>query len=618
MRILTILIAILTCISVSHSRELDISPSELRDFMDGVMNAQLVAYDIPGAAVAIVKDGKLFFSEGYGYADLDGRARVTPDSTLFRIGSVSKIFVWTSVMQLVERGELDLHADVNTYLEEFRIPDAFDEPITLAHLLTHTPGFEEQELGVFVRDSSEIASLGEYLALNIPARVRPPGQLSSYSNYGTALAAYIVQEVSGTPFPLYVEQNIYLPLGMGMSSFLQPPPGLTDLLATGYVPGPGISIAQPFEWVQAYPAGSMSSTAEEMARFMIAHLNDGAFRGNRILETNTARDMHSLHFTHDPRVNGWTWGFMELDMGGDSIIWHGGDTYYFHSAMYLLLSYDLGIFVTYNCPAGAKARIDLLKAFIARYMPMDPAGDPVRMEGAGHAAECSGHYLDIRTNFTTPERLTTLRNRTEVVLVDEHTLQFGGIRWVEVEPYAFRNLSSPEMLVFQRDPDGAVKRMFRGNNPTTAYEKLSWLTSPGVQMSIAIACLVVFLSFVLAWPAGFAMKLRKKKRSVRGARAAATLMWLLCFLNAYFLVKLDGAIPPEGFGFGVPEGVARLLALPYLITALTVTATIMLYVAWKKNFWTIWGRLDFTLAWLASVALIPWMSHWNLLFHHFG
>ena len=200
-------------------------PQELETFIDGVMAAQMEAYHIPGATISVVKDGKLFFTKGYGYAESESRKPVIANETLFRIASVSKLFTWTAVMQLAEQGKLDLNADVNTYLTDFKIPDTYPEPITLAHLMTHTPGFEDRYIRVMSRTAEDVEPLGgEYLANEMPARVRSPGELTAYSNHGAVLAGYIVEEVSGMPFDDYIEENIYKPLDIQHSTFRQPLP----------------------------------------------------------------------------------------------------------------------------------------------------------------------------------------------------------------------------------------------------------------------------------------------------------------------------------------------------------------------------------------------------------
>ena len=176
-------------------------------------------------------------------------------------------------MQLAEQGKVDLHADVNTYLKTFHLPATYREPITLAHLLTHTAGFEDRGTGTYARTTSDLEPLGQWLAEHIPARVRPPGELTAYSNYGAVLAGYIVEQVSGLPYAQYVEQHLFQPLGMRSSTFRQPVPvDLAAALSQGYTYTNGEYRPEPFEAVQVAPAGSMSATATDIAHFMLAHL----------------------------------------------------------------------------------------------------------------------------------------------------------------------------------------------------------------------------------------------------------------------------------------------------------------------------------------------------------
>ena len=146
-------------------------PAELEGFFDDVVARQLAENHIPGASLAVVKEGRVFLANGYGYANLERRTPVVADQTLVRVGSIAKLFTWTAVMQLVEQGKLDLNADVNTYLADVPIPATYPAPITLAHLLTHTAGFEDRQLGITVARAADLVPLGTYLADAMPARV---------------------------------------------------------------------------------------------------------------------------------------------------------------------------------------------------------------------------------------------------------------------------------------------------------------------------------------------------------------------------------------------------------------------------------------------------------------
>ena len=161
-------------------------PESFETFLDGVMNAQLEAHNIPGATVAVV-DGDSTFTKGYGVRDVRTDAPVEAADTLFRIGSTSKLFAWTAVMQRVEAGRLDLETDVNDYLDDVTIPGTYDQPITLDHLATHTAGFEERARGTFVLNEADLRPLSTMLQNERPARVRPPGEFTATRTTGPRL-----------------------------------------------------------------------------------------------------------------------------------------------------------------------------------------------------------------------------------------------------------------------------------------------------------------------------------------------------------------------------------------------------------------------------------------------
>ena len=247
-------------------------PAELEAFMDELMPKDMEENHIAGAAVSVVKDGKLFFAKGYGYADIEKGIPVDPEQTIFAIGSISKTFTWTAVMQLVEQGKLDLDEDVNTYLD-FRIPETYPQPITLKHLMTHTSGFEQRLLGSLVSDPNDLMPVREFMISYMPARVRPPGEAAGYSNYNAMLAGYIVARVSGQPYDQYIQEQIFNPLGMTHSTAEWPtPPDLRPLASVGYSYANGAFQAFPDYLGQpgGQPSGSVQASATDMARFMWA------------------------------------------------------------------------------------------------------------------------------------------------------------------------------------------------------------------------------------------------------------------------------------------------------------------------------------------------------------
>jgi CubicO group peptidase (beta-lactamase class C family) len=161
---------------------------DLDKFLDEFLPPAMTRLHVPGVVFVAVKDGEVLTMRGLGYSDIESGKEVDPLTTVFRAGSVSKVFTGMAVMQLVEGGILDLDEDVNTYIEGFKIPDTYPQPITLRHLLTHTAGFDERNLGTSEFGQDVYPELGQYLADELPPRVRPPGQLLQYSNHGMALA----------------------------------------------------------------------------------------------------------------------------------------------------------------------------------------------------------------------------------------------------------------------------------------------------------------------------------------------------------------------------------------------------------------------------------------------
>ena len=212
-----------------------IAPDKLASlgaFIDGVMAQQLATREVAGAVITVVHRGKVIVSRGYGHADVERGVKVDPDRTLFRPGSVGKLFTWVALMQQVETGRVRLDADVNEYLD-FRIPDYQGKPIRVRDLLSHTPGMSD--LGNFSAPSADkLVPYNQWIKTHIPQRLWAPGTETSYSNYGAALAGYIVERVSGMPFADYTEQRLFRPLGMTSSTFRAPlPPALASRMALG-------------------------------------------------------------------------------------------------------------------------------------------------------------------------------------------------------------------------------------------------------------------------------------------------------------------------------------------------------------------------------------------------
>ena len=596
--------------------------AELAAFLDGVMAANLRDKHVAGATVAVVKDGQLFYAKGYGYADVGSRKPVDAERTLFRIGSTSKLFTWTAVMQLVEQGKLSLDTNVNRYLD-FKIPDTYPQPITLRHIMTHTPGFEEDGRDLITDDSVKMIPLGRYLATHIPGRVRPPGTFSSYSNYATALAGYIVQRVSGQPFDVYIEQHILTPLGMSQTSTRQPlPPRLRGDMSGGYSWGGGSYKSQKFEIVNAAPAGSIASSATDMARFMIAHLNNGELDSQRILADSTAQRMHARAFGHDPRLPGFALGFYEKSSHGLRIIGHGGDTRWFHTDLALIPSEKLGVFVSYNTATGGELSFGpFLNEFLDHYYPTPAPPVPLPADAVQQAGRVAGEYEFNRRSYTTFQKAIGLAGDIQVSATDSGRIvlhsALGDSRLVPVGPLLYRDELGGDLVSFQADTRGRIQRGFLGIAPMMTMERVPFSQSVKLHWVLLGLGVVVFVGVLLTAIGRFV------RRRIGAARPGDVLpgRWLLvtlALLNVLFVVIFAAAIGGSGGLLEGPlTGLKVALVLPIIALLCTLAAVYTAARQWRTRAGTRGARLRYSGAVLVALLFVWSLAQWNLLGWHF-
>ncbi|MEO8448995.1 MAG: serine hydrolase domain-containing protein [Gemmatimonadota bacterium] len=598
----------------------------LGSFLDGVMRAHMAELDIPAAAIVVVKDDRILYLKGYGHANLELGTRVDPATSLFHIGSTGKLFTWTAVMQLVEQGKLDLDTDVNHYLKTFQLPNTFPEPITLRHLMTHTAGFQEGFIGYYVgNDSAHIRSIEETLRYHIPARVRPPGQLASYSNYGAALAGLIIEQVSGEQFAEYIERHIYEPLGIRYATFREPlPAALRSHAVIGYARENGAFVPKPFEIDGGFvPAGGTVMSAGDMARFMIAHLNDGRYGAASILRPETARLMHTRAFAHDPRLPGMALGFIEDQVNGTHVIGHDGDSPYFHVEMFLVPAQKVGLFVAYQGDGGVRAREGLKRVFFDRYFPESDTTPP-QAAAQSSATKYAGSYRFIRMNYTDLDKvlfLFALQPINVSVRPGNRLLVTGGLepdwapaQFASVGENLFRQVDGPMRLAFREDSSGRVTRLF--SSPTVATERVPWYEAPSLWYPILAAAGMVLLSVLI----GFVYRRGDiKAMPVHERRAAllsvATASWL--FLAVIAAVAVVAAYQMSILE-RVPFPLKIILAMPLVFVGLTAMMIVTSVRVWRRRYWTLGRRIHFGLVTLAACSLVWFFYQWNVLGWQFG
>jgi CubicO group peptidase (beta-lactamase class C family) len=595
-------------------------PPDLRDveqlesFVDGVMYTSMQNQHVAGAVVSVVADGEMLFAKGYGYSDLEQQVPVDPARTLFRIASISKLLTWTALMQLWEQGQLDLHTDINEYLDGIEIPATFDQPITVAHLMSHTPGLEDHVIKLFSRDQADMRPFLELLNEQLPRRMRPPGDLASYSNHGTALGALIVEQVSGVPWADYIETNVLRPLGMEFTSIRQPlPADLADHMSQGYRWQAGRYQLQPFEFVPLTPAGGASASASDMSRLLLAYLNDGQLDGVRILQPATAARMRESLYQSDPRLSSALHGFYESNRNGQRIFGHGGDTIWFHSEFMLMPQSNLGVFISTNTDTGGLLRRDFVQALLERFFPyqtIPPNDDFARTD----PARVTGDYASLRSSFTDFTKIGRLISGVEIKLSEDKQLMllgFGEPRYFEeVDSGLFRRIGYDQNIAFRFDSQGQASHMFFNQVPSASFERVGVLYSPTIQFGLLGFCGLVFLWVLIAWPV---QRFSSRWNIPAGVSRYRGCGWLLALvfllLNVCFAMAVSD---PNEIVFGIPAMVRVLLLANLAIPVLSLALASQLPGLLREHNLGLTSRVFHLSVLLAGVAYTWFLYTWRL------
>ncbi len=616
--LLLLILILLPMNSVSAKTTPILSPEELHHFADQFFTEAQMDKKFPGAALAIVKDGKIAFSRGYGYADLDNRTPVNADQTVFFVESVSKSFTATAIMQLAEKDLFDLHADVNEYLVSFQLEPAFPKPVTVADLLMHTGGFDDTDIGAYAKTEDEVIPLKDYVKNHLPLRVLPPGEVVSYSNHGYALAGLLVEEITLMKFADYMEEEILKPLDMNNSSFILSPE-MENHLARPYLPQNDSYIPGIFLFHNYSPAGGLKATARDMANFIIAHLENGKHNGYQLLQENTIKEMHRRQFTHHDKLPGWVFGFYESYINGYHCLVHGGSNRLGHSSLlFMLPDENFGYFLslnTFNLDLHDQFQAELMDKF---YPEIAESRLPqVALDSDEQLNKYSGYYFSTRQARNSIEKIMLLLGQLQVrseagkLTVIYPQGEDAPGEWVKVGPLLFQNTGNGSLMAFRENGKGQVTHLFIDNQ---AYERLPWYTAASLQVAGLILSVIVFLSAATIWPFTCLRKSYLQDR-LKAEKTGLYLAWALAAANLIFLVSLAVIFLnyQVELAFGMPGLLKLLLLVPYAIFILT--ATVLFYAAkiLVEKRLTLFCRIHLTITALCSTGFIYFLYFWNLM-----
>ena len=371
--------------------------------LDGILVNFMNEHKLPGLAVGIVQDGKLVAEKYLGYADLDKKENVSPE-TIFRIGSISKTFTGVGIMQLWEQGKLDLDDPVNKYLKTYKVQhvDPAAPPVTIRHMLTHTSGigevtslldFLKPVAGLGAKPETPEVPLSEYYKGCLRPEVYP-GEKWAYANHAFATLGQIIEDVSGLPFAEYMREFVFAPLGMSDSSFLLTET-LRSRLAKAYDFKKGHFAPVEYLRIEVPAAGSVFSNVQEMSKYVAALMNDGANENGQIVKPETLELMFTPQLDFDERL-GVNIGlyFVMTRFGEHRISWHNGGWPGFVSSMFIAPDDKLGVLVFTNTtsPAPDLIAMQLLRKMLGEPEPTTLVPDPKVLEAPHDWPALCGFY----------------------------------------------------------------------------------------------------------------------------------------------------------------------------------------------------------------------------------
>lgn len=608
---------------------------QLAPLVEEFFQKEMEESHIPGGVFLLIADGRIALARGYGFANLERRVPVDPKTTVWRVGSNSKTLTAAAVLRLVDQGQVRLDEDVNAYLMTLEVPDTYDAPVTLFHLLTHTAGFDERLFGQHAAAREEWLPLGDYLAHHLPPRILPPGQVISYNDHGTSLAGLVVAEVSGRPFADYVREEIFIPLGMTRSSFYVAdlPDRVREDLAVAYRWTGDEHEPYDYDYIITAPAAGLVASAADMGRFLTAFLGGGRLGEARILGDSLTREMLTVQFRHHPRLRGRAFGFAESDENGVYGLYKDGQATGFTARIFLLPEQDIAFFSAinlsifgrggFNRAAGFHRRLtseildrlfpeDTSQAADAR--PEEPSAPTPPPDFVARAKRFVGDYRPVEGSRHTMEKILFLF-QDEVSVRDngDGTLSIGFGRWVEVEPRLFQwHEGGPYYRAFGADSAGAINHLFLGPG---AFERIPFFASQRFTRRALLIFALLFLSAILVYPAATF----RRRRSGLARRTPHPGRWLLVIavlLNMAFMIALIAIFlltDFQRFFKGVPATFGVALLLPVLAGLASMSLPYFSVSAWWRGRGTLIGRFYFSLVTIALLLFLVFLHYWNLL-----
>jgi len=577
-------------------------------------------FNITGATIVIMQGDSVLHLKGYGLANVESNTAVNGDSSIFRIASISKTFVATAIMQLYEDGKLELDRDVNNYLSSFQLKYKFNDSITIRNLLTHTAGFDLNDIGTSVRIEKEVIPLARHLKERMPVQIRPSGKIIGYSNQGYALLGLIAEEVSGMPFHEYVGKRILEPLEMNSSSF-KPQAKLKEHYVTSYLQKGGQLIPYKPEYPLNYPAGGLDATASDMGNFISMFLNNGNFKGRQILDSTSVYKMYHTPFKlYEKAEYGWSLGLYDFNWNGIKYYAHEGAIQGFVSQLSLFPKKNIGFYICTNSSGFPHGNS---RVFINQYadrlltLLIPQEHDKKQQEKIALKSgtvdkpleRFAGAYRSTHYGHTTFSKLGVLIGLAPEITIVSQDSTLKIPEWnLELRPISDLTFHSNfGYLAFDRNTEGEISHFF---GQTYSYQKLKWYEPVKFQMLWIGSIILILLSYITVSAVRRLFIRNIKCHSIKYLNfSLASSILLSIVILAYGLMTTDTMELP----YGVPLLIKITLVMPFIIIPLEL---VTIYLLTKTIRSKELGTLDLiyqTVIVITSLLFIPLLTYYNLI-----
>ncbi len=591
---------------------------EIEAFTDKFFTENMKKNNVPGAAIVVVRDGKVIFKKGYGYANVEKKIPVDPDKTVFRNGSVGKLFTATAIMQLYEKGLINLDDNVNNYLKSFKVKNKFSKPVTFGNIMTHSSGLDSGcEIGGTSYTKAGQVSYEDYMKSHMPVVINEPGTVTNYSNSGYNLLGYLVEKVSAMSYENYMQKNIFDPLCMKNSNVVSK----VENMATAYNFEKG-SFKSIRNNVYEPPlgSGSINSTVVDMANFMIANLQNGKFADNQILNENTSKLMQKQHFTNNTDLPGMGYSFIENYKNNQKIIKHEGAIPGFVTSLFLMPEQNLGFYVATNSLNATPFQLE--DAFINHYYPLKRDKSP---NSSTNFKEKTHEYIGTYRQYheVTKSWITKVfalfGDDYEFKITDNRdgTLTMKGIslektpistKLIEIKPLLFQRQDNFDYVAFGKDQSGHISHLFSGNEPEESFDKIKWYENQCLNLCLLGVSLLTFTLTCLVYFSKFIIRTIKRKpsTSTKSSALGKFSLEIVCFLNVICTMGIFGILIYVGFdmNFGLPNIFYVLLSGLIAASILTMGNVVFTFVIWRKKYWTVVKRVYYTIITMVSFLVI--------------